>query len=147
RGRQDRSGLRAVTPREGMALFEAALGRSEAQLVPVPLHLGLLRKGRDAVPPLWRALVQPSRRLAQAKRSGWAEELRKLAPPEREEAVLKTVRAEVARVLSMASAESVAKDRALKDLGLDSLMAVELRNALGKRVGKTLPATLAFDYP
>jgi acyl carrier protein len=66
---------------------------------------------------------------------------------EREEVVLKTVRAEVARVLSMGSAEAVVKDRPLKEVGLDSLMAVELRNALAKRVGKTLPATLAFNYP
>src|SRR5262249_6219592 len=66
---------------------------------------------------------------------------------ERTNAVLEVVRAEVARVLSLGGPKAVPIERPLQELGLDSLMAVELRNALGKWVEVTLPATLAFDYP
>jgi len=37
--------------------------------------------------------------------------------------------------------------RPFSELGLDSLLAIELRNTLGQRLGKTLSATLAFHAP
>ncbi|HVR07471.1 MAG TPA: SDR family NAD(P)-dependent oxidoreductase, partial [Thermoanaerobaculia bacterium] len=148
RARLERSGLKAVDPAQGLALLEASLCRSEAQLMPVPLDLVVLRRAfGESVPPVWRGLVRPPRRGAAARRGAWARELAALPEERRLEAALEAVRAEVARVLSLGSSSAAAPDRPLKELGLDSLMAVELRNALGRRAGVTLPATLAFDHP
>ncbi|SRR5579862_104310 len=71
--------------------------------------------------------------------------------PESEHAEMLTafVRREVARVLRRAGQTEIPRDQPLMDLGLDSLMAVELRNNLGRslQLAKGLPATLMFDYP
>ncbi|NPC86935.1 hypothetical protein HPC49_53230, partial [Pyxidicoccus fallax] len=98
----------------------------------------------SAVPPVWRALVRaPSTNT----RGAWAARLATLSMERRAEEVRAAVQAEVAQVLALGSASAVQADRPMQELGLDSLMAVELRNALGRRVGASLPATLAFDYP
>ena len=69
-----------------------------------------------------------------------------MSAAERERLLLELVRSTTATVLS-ASIESVEPERPLRELGLDSLMAVELRNRLSAASGLRLPATLLFDYP
>ncbi|MFF4324864.1 SDR family NAD(P)-dependent oxidoreductase, partial [Streptomyces sp. NPDC001568] len=61
--------------------------------------------------------------------------------------LLDIVRREAAKVLELRNPEVVAETRAFRDLGFDSVMAVEVRNRLGSLSGLQLPATLVFDHP
>src|SRR5215469_10594103 len=66
---------------------------------------------------------------------------------ERLKALVALAQEDIAAVLALHGASSVPADVPLRELGLDSLMAVELRNRLSARVGAKLPTTVAFDYP
>ncbi|MGW1055612.1 type I polyketide synthase, partial [Streptomyces sp. NPDC002521] len=74
-------------------------------------------------------------------------QLAALADPEQRAAFEELVRAHVAVVLNHSGPQDVEPTRSFRELGFDSLTAVELRNALSGALGRPLPATLVFDYP
>ncbi|MFJ8744015.1 SDR family NAD(P)-dependent oxidoreductase [Embleya sp. NPDC127516] len=152
--RMARGGLIPLSTELGLALFDAAQLVDEPVLVPTRLEPAALRDvAPEAVPHLLRALGTGSaRRTARAGSSGGgrssvADRLAGLPAAERERVLVELARTHAAAVLGYGSAAAVDKDRAFKELGFDSLTAVELRNRLNAATGLRLPATLVFDYP
>ncbi|WP_405790432.1 SDR family NAD(P)-dependent oxidoreductase [Streptomyces sp. NBC_01367] len=151
--RISRAGVAALSSAEGLALMDTARATGDATAVPMHLDLAALRQAdASMVPPLLRGLVRPAARRAAAARGaapadGLTERLLPLTAAERDGLLLATVRVQVAAVLGFPGPDAVDPGRAFKELGFDSLTAVELRNRLGSATGVRLPATLVFDYP
>ncbi|MGW2388655.1 type I polyketide synthase [Streptomyces lydicamycinicus] len=151
--RMSRSGMTGLSTEQGVALFDAARAAGDALLVPARLDLAALRQqaGSGMVPELLRGLVRtPGRRQVDggaATTSELRERLTGMSAAERDRTLLDLVRAQVAAVLGYAGPQAVESTRPFKEIGFDSLTAVELRNRLGAAVGLRLPATLVFDYP
>ncbi|MFB7652459.1 MULTISPECIES: SDR family NAD(P)-dependent oxidoreductase [unclassified Streptomyces] len=149
--RMSRGGMTPLTPDEGTALFDRALRAARPSLVPVRLNTSALRAQGGGLAPILRTLVggHTIRREAATQEAGptFADRMAALGETERAEALLRTVRTHVAVVLGHTGPDTVDSDRAFKELGFDSLAAIELRNSLSAETGRRLPATLIFDHP
>jgi acyl carrier protein len=146
--RLERTGIQPLATGAGLELFEHAQRLDPALLVPVRLDLGALRTQATAgtLPALLRGLVRvPPRRVEVT--ASLAQRLAGVAEAEREQVVLQVVRSQVAAVLGHASPGSIDANRSFKELGFDSLGAVELRNRLTQASGVRLAPTLVFDHP
>ncbi|MCQ8836123.1 type I polyketide synthase, partial [Streptomyces malaysiensis] len=152
--RMRRAGLPPLSPAEGLDLLDAALGAGEAAPVPIRIDAVALRAQAAAgtLAPLLRGLVRvPVRRAvdtaAEGGVSGLAGRLAGLSAAEQDRLLLDLVRTHVAAVLGYADPQALEEDRVFKELGFDSLTAVELSNRLREVTGLRLPPTLVFDYP
>ncbi|MFJ6141908.1 SDR family NAD(P)-dependent oxidoreductase, partial [Kitasatospora sp. NPDC092286] len=156
--RMSRAGAAPMPAEEGLALFDAALALGEPVVVPARLDTVELRSQAAAgvMPALFRAVVRPGPvRRAQAvvaadpavAEESLAERLAGLARLDQDRLLLDVVREHVNAVLGHTSADVVRADRAFKELGFDSLTAVELRNRLRAATGLRLAPTLVFDHP
>ena len=144
-----RLGARPLSTEDGLALFDRAMTASGSRpelavLAATQLDEGALRKLAD-VPPVLRTLVPPA---ARAQGSGALRaEVARLGADEGVRVILNEVRRQAASVLGHHAAGRVDASQAFKELGFDSLLAVELRNRLASHTGLRLPATIIFDHP
>ncbi|HEY8978874.1 MAG TPA: SDR family NAD(P)-dependent oxidoreductase [Streptomyces sp.] len=151
RHRMTRGGLLPMTPQEGHDLFDAALTVSRPVVVPARLDRRALRRSSAEVPPplrdMVRAPARPTAAVGDDGADGLAVRLGRLPAADRRSTLLDLVTAQVATVLGHPDPAAVRDARAFKELGVDSLTAVELRNRLTAMSGLRLSPTLVFDHP
>ncbi|KAA8885635.1 SDR family NAD(P)-dependent oxidoreductase [Nocardia colli] len=147
RGRLRAGGYLPIATDDGMAMLDAALSTGQRSVVASRIDISALQKA-ETVPPMLRGVVRRMRKAADAgQASGLVASLVGLGAAEQSRILLDLVRSHAAAVLGHASAEAVGADDVFKDLGFDSLGAVEFRNRLKNATGLKLPTTVVFDYP
>ncbi|MDX3187239.1 SDR family NAD(P)-dependent oxidoreductase [Streptomyces sp. MN03-5084-2B] len=146
-----RRGLTPMDPALAVRAFAQAVGAGETALVVADVDWARFTPSFTAARPRPLLDTIPEAGAADddepAETSEFARRLAGLAEAERDRALLDLVRTHAAAVLGHQGVAEVEPQKAFRELGFDSLTAVELRGALGTATGLRLPATLVFDHP
>ncbi|MFJ4153135.1 SDR family NAD(P)-dependent oxidoreductase [Streptomyces galbus] len=172
-GRLDATGLQRIrrlgivplTAEHGLALFDAARTTEDTVLVPAPVDLEALRRPDGTLPNLFadleglRAGGAPRPKAASVTSPAETTAVPDTAAPslvrtlsalpaaERLTVLVDEVCLHASKVLGHSDPGLIHSERTFGELGFDSLVTFELRNALTGATGLQLPATLIFDYP
>ena len=148
-------GMNVIGPKQGLLVLSRLMKHSEPQVAVMPLNWQLfMRQFAPGHEPRWLAEMRDKTQPQAIEVAPAVQEpeiVRQLAeamPAQQRKLLLGYVSNQVIKVLRLGSTQ-VSQRQPLNEMGLDSLMAVELRNMLGAGLGlkRPLPATLVFDYP
>jgi NAD(P)-dependent dehydrogenase (short-subunit alcohol dehydrogenase family)/acyl carrier protein len=150
--RADETGIGGIPPAEGLEILGRLLDprRPQVAVAVVDWPRFLERTGSDRRS-FFRRLAQArgkrDEKAAEASPVTWLEELAALPSGNRLSLLEARIAEKAVRVLGIDGGQPPDPRRPLQEMGLDSLMAVELRNALAQGSGRALPSTLLFDHP
>ena len=151
-------GIEAINPTYGMAFLSWVLEKQQQKNIPATLVAMPVDWSRylahlygDSVPPMYQALMSvnhnhQSQENALVKVDLMAS-LKGLSSEVRRSRIEQLLRSAIASIVGLDDDSQIGERKPLFDLGLDSLGAIELRNRLAKIIGRTMRATLLFDFP
>jgi len=144
-------GLGTIDPDQGLALLDQLCRQHAAQLVVVPLNRErFFREFAVGQEPCWsRDLASSVRRERQGpseEELQWLHRVQAAPPAERHKLLVAYLQDLIGGVLGLDPSQPPDPLQGFFNLGMDSLMSIELRNRLQTTLGLTLPFTLAFEY-
>ncbi len=154
---QDRlkeQGIRPIQTSEGIPLLEELLRQNVTQVGVLPIQWSKLAQQStlssgstffEAFLSSVSAAAAPTE--APQDVPAWRIRLEAAQPEERSDLLATFIEEQVQKVLGMGQGQALDPDRSFAEMGMDSLMAVELRNRLQISLGSSIPSTVAFDYP
>ncbi|MFI6158301.1 SDR family NAD(P)-dependent oxidoreductase, partial [Kitasatospora sp. NPDC051170] len=152
--RMRRTGIAPLPTEQALTLLDTALRTPHPAVLPVLWDTPALRTlaTDGALPPILHNLVPSAPRRAVAAKAatsgnGLTQRLAALPAEEQHRLITNLVRETVAAVLGHATPDGVDVAATFKDIGFDSLTAVDLRNHLNAATGLRLSSTLVFDFP
>ncbi|PPK68486.1 type I polyketide synthase [Actinokineospora auranticolor] len=142
-----RIGVRGMAPERALRVLGRALAAGENTVAVADVDWETFAAAYTAARPrrLLDDLVDTTAHAPES--TGLAGELASLTRAERGEHLLRLVTTQAAAVLRYRKDEAPPADKAFRDLGFDSVTAVDLRNRLGRATGLALAATTVFDHP
>jgi acyl carrier protein len=140
RQRLSNQGMNLINPRQGMIALGEALGMGEAQMVIMPIDWNkLLQAAGGHTTPFLEGIVN-TLNLQPAAADG-LQALREASPAERPALTLTYIQTQIARIMRLPKSVQVSGTLSLNALGIDSLMAVELRNRIKDDLGVDISLT------
>jgi NADPH:quinone reductase-like Zn-dependent oxidoreductase/acyl carrier protein len=143
-------GVRSLPPSEALDALDTLLKDGAAQVAVMSMDWSTLLAGGPVAPMLSELAADRSPRAEGAEAETGHELLVELAaaePRERRRVLTAYVQGQIVTVLGLDPAETIDPTEGLTDIGMDSLMAVELCNRLKAASRLPLPSTLAFEHP
>ena len=149
--RINRTGILPMTTTQALTLFDTALTTGHPTLIPAQLTTTHTTTETETETPHILRHLKRTRRTATNttthQHTTLATQLTGHTPPEQNHIILELIRTQAAIVLGHDTSTAITPDETFKDLGFDSLSAVEFRNRLQTTTGLKLPATTVFDHP
>jgi NAD(P)-dependent dehydrogenase (short-subunit alcohol dehydrogenase family) len=147
-----RMGVEALAPERALEAFGRLLNAGSAQAIVANVDWSRFKELYEATGPRplleqinTQAAVGPG---AQAlPRPKFLQQLEEALTADRQDLLSARIQSEVSRVLKFAPSQLPDLHQGFFDMGMDSLMAVELKNRLEIILGRSFPATLVFEHP